>query len=424
MSHSKLSASESHRWMRCPGSCRACKGLKQKPNAAATKGTATHHVGAQVLRGYVGEENGIHVAYEEGKLLGYSFSFEDSDENGEVVMKQSVVDEPMLAGVELYVDHVMAALDSRPGSKLYVEERLLLDHVFPDMGGTADVMIDDPIVLTVIDYKNGITPVILVYPGYDPQCPDFSLLNSQLLMYGAGAAHRFKWMHDWVTIQVVQPNCFSVADVQSVTVPAALLKEWMETELKEAAEATEDPEAPLVPGDQCDWCVAAPFCTALRAQLREAATTDFDGIDDVKPELLTEDQSLDILEWGPRFEALYKRVKAIAFEKLQRGQAVKGYKLVRTNPNRAWPDNVLDSTKLMKRLREAGAEIAGPDSLYEHELMSPAQVERLLGNKKKHKDIVNKVAIRPIGELTLTVVTNPKPAVTPSNGLSDIIEEA
>ncbi len=415
--HSRLSASESHRWIPCPGSCRVCAGIPRKGNPAATKGTATHHVGAEILKG----SNELSEAYHAKRIVGVTFKFEDTDDEGKIVIREDTVDDKMLDAVNIYVEHVWAILEDRRYATLYVEERLLLDHVFPDMGGTADVMIDDVIDLIVIDYKNGMTPVILVHPGYDPDRPDLSLLNSQLLMYAAGAAHRFLWMHDNITIQVVQPNCFSVPDIQSVTIPADLLKAWMEEDLKRHAEATEEPDAPLVPGPHCDWCPAAPFCTALRAKLREVATTEFDGIDDVSPELLTEEQSLDILEWGPRFESLFRRVSAVAFERLMRGKQVKGYKIVMTSPNRKWP--TVDPEELKRLLTEAGADVTVAQLIGEPEVLSPSQVETRYLKGKKGKAIVAKVAVKPKGTPTMAPETNARPAVAVSSGLEDIMEE-
>lgn len=418
--HAKLSASESHRWFKCPGSVRVCQGLPNKSGVAAIRGTAAHHLGALII-----SKDPIIERMRAGRdhylwLIGWEFEFENDGE-----MLKAIVDEKMLDGVMIYVEHVERLRADFHGAQIYVEKKLSMEHVWPNMFGTGDLVIDDIFDLIVTDYKNGFIPVILIEPGYDPLKPDLKLLNSQLLMYAVGAAHLFGWVHANVTIQIVQPNCISVKNVQTITIPIELLKEWEESDLYEAAVATEAANAPLVAGAWCIWCPARKRCPELNARMEEIALADFDDIDEEPSprKLLGDDHILSVLRWASVLEKLIGDAKAHAFAKLESGEDVDGYKLVRSNPHRRWPESVIDSTKLMKRLREAGASIENPDSLYNVDLKSPSQVEKLLGGKKEAKEIVKQVAVKPAGELTLSPISDPRSAVMGADEFEGVEDE-
>lgn len=405
-SHAKLAASTSHRWIHCPGSVRVCAPIPNKPSAAATKGTAAHHLGFMILSDDPAIALQLSMA---GSLLGYTFLFEDDG-----VWKTETVDEQMLDAVTIHVDNIRALMAEHEHVIMMLEQRFSLKHIHEDVGGTADAVLDEPIILTVIDYKNGFIAVNLVEPGYDPDAPDLSLLNSQLLIYAAGAAHESGWMHDFIRIQICQPNCLSVRNVQSVTIPTYLLKSWVENDLPRYIKATEDPDAPLVSGPHCFWCPASETCPAQRQQAIAIAQTDFDGIDESlppAPELLSQEQMLKVLKWAPVLYAWLDKVDAYAFRLLQEGVDVPYKKLGLTNPNRKWPENVIDAHKLAKRLREAGApDTLMPDQLYSQpELLSPSQVEKTLLKGNKGKDIVNQVAIKPPGKVTMVDATDARP---------------
>jgi len=424
--HARLSASESHRWMHCAGSVRKCRGIKRKSSPSATKGTAVHALGAMLLE----KSPKIAARLKESKtLVGWVFDFFDG-----AVRKKETVTQDMLDAVHVYVNDIERIIRENPQAILHIERKVSLEHVRPNMFGTADGVIDDVLELTVADYKNGVTPVILVEEGYDPERPDLGKLNSQLLFYGAGAAHEFKWEHTHVTLKIHQPNCREVPSIQEVTIDARLLRDWMNGPLRLAALATEDPNAPLTAGPWCTWCPAAGDCEAFTNKAVAIAKADFKGIKEDEGELpvppdptsLTNMQLAKVLKWTPVLEKFLKACNARAFELLtqRRGDGL-GQKLVRKRANRVFPALVTPED-LANKLNDAGAGNIDPkDLLTEPELKSPAQVELLLvGSKAARKKIVDAVAYKPDGGLTMASLADKRPEEVPTTeDLRNIEEE-
>ena len=49
MQHSRLSASKSHRWLKCPGSVKMSEGIEDKPSKYAEEGTQAHELAERCL---------------------------------------------------------------------------------------------------------------------------------------------------------------------------------------------------------------------------------------------------------------------------------------------------------------------------------------------------------------------------------------
>src|SRR5688572_4731642 len=112
--HAKLAPSASHRWINCPGSIRMSAGEGSSETEYAAEGTCAHEIAAECLRfgrdalDYEGTEHKV------GK-----FEF--------------VVDEEMIEGVQLYVDHVRSLIESAKGEVEFdYEQPLDMRHVHPD----------------------------------------------------------------------------------------------------------------------------------------------------------------------------------------------------------------------------------------------------------------------------------------------------
>ena len=526
-----MSASESHRWIYCPGSVALCEGQPRYSNPAAVRGTAAHALAAGELQG----DWDAHKRQFPG-LLGMTFRFEDDG-----VTKTETVDQKMLDGVMVYVDHVRD-LANNPHSVVFLEQTVSLEHVHPGMYGTADCIILKQQELVVIDYKNGATPVYMQDEDGEP--------NSQLMFYAAGAMHFIEQLADIldyevpaiVTMKIVQPNSFEVPPIQTLTVSANELRLWARTTLYDAAVAASEPNAELVPGDQCKWCLAQAVCPAFADKASSLASIDFkelsgetpaekckriakessqrylekhrddpeykksrveatqkwreknpDHLVDLRIEvleayggkcvccgesnldfltldhvnndghleeyrggpsqyyklkrdnwpsniqilcyncncaratnvgicphqepgklmqkklppaaMLTRKQVANVLRWAPLLDSWLREVELRAFEELQRGEEYPGFKLVRKKTNRAWPT---EDPKRLKALLVGAGMPAKTDIFKEPEVLSPAQLEKLI----KDKAVVAKVAVKPEGGMTMAASSDPREAVT------------
>ena len=88
--HSELGASISHRWLACPGSVNATRGIDSLDSTYAQEGTAAHELAALVLEG-----SGV-SAYD---FIGSTF------------VEGFPVTEVMAEFVETYVDHCLRLID-------------------------------------------------------------------------------------------------------------------------------------------------------------------------------------------------------------------------------------------------------------------------------------------------------------------------
>jgi hypothetical protein len=318
MAHARCSASAAHRWMACPGSVREGEKYENKSSAAADEGTKAHAEAAACL------EQGF----------------------------DSKTKDP---AIQMYLDYVegLALVDGR---RLYVEVKLDpgLTKLHPDMGGTADAVVVARDVLEVIDFKYG------AGIGVDAE------ENEQLEIYAIGALLTLipRPLPPTTKVTIVQPRHEGMEqkirswefDTCDLIARAA--------DFADAAEATRDPNAPLVPGPHCHFCPAAQVgkdgevrCPALAASRREMVLANFAPMVDADP-----DKVAQALAMVPGLKAMIKSLDALAYQMAVAGTPPTGYKLVEKRANRKWA---------------AGTEL--PMEWHEAVPLSPAQVEKQYG---------------------------------------------
>ncbi len=350
--HARLSPSASHRWMNCPGSVRLSEGIERKSSVYADEGTAAHQLAALCL-----QNNNDAAVY-----LGIM-----QEVNG----VEFEVTEEMVESVQLYLDYVRKFILSDKESEVDVEFRFDLQHVHREMFGTGDCVIYIPstshLIVTDFKYGRGV-----------PVSPDE---NPQLLSYGLGAVRRH---HNrplaQVTLAVVQPRCRH---------PKGPVREWhtdvttlldFEHDLRTAAIATEQADAPLVAGEWCKFCPAAATCPALAVRSKEIAAHEFSDNpkhlkhpDNMSPASIAATlQEISILkDWCKRFEEY-------AHDLATQGEKIPGWKLVEKRAIRKWKDAESIAAVLADIYELDTSDIYKPQ-----EVNSPAQIERLMPGKNK-----------------------------------------
>ena len=372
--HSKVGASVAERFFNCPGSVRLCATVPNPPTVYAAEGTVAHDVGSGVLLSKSVPVIGMEVRQD-------GFRIKVTDE--------------MMDAVDVYVNHVRALCDSDEFITMLVEHEFHLAHIHPDLYGTADCVIWKPKsrVLHVIDYKHGAGKPVSVKG------------NKQLRYYALGALLSLGFNAHEVTARIVQPRCeYEGGAIRSETFAAFDLIEWA-ADLLAAVKATEDPKAPLVPGDHCrgTFCPAAAICPALAERALAVARTEFSPVVPYDPQKLK-----FALDSRDALKAFIKALDEFAYAEAMAGRlpAEVGYKLVEKRAIRQWKDPSAVATHIDIALN--GAKLRG--CYTEPELKSPAQVEKIVG-KKTFTAIEKDHVIKVSSGMTLAPVDDPRPAV-------------
>jgi hypothetical protein len=361
--HAKLSASGAHRWLTCLGSVDAEKGIKDASSANADEGSAAHELAEIVL-----EKGGCahdHV----GNFL--------------IEMNTHVVTEEMADYVQQYVDYVASV-----GGVQFYEERVNYSDWVPEGFGTSDVIAINGDTLDIIDLK------------YGKGVQVFAEENPQGLLYALGAYSEYGFIYDFntVRIHIVQPRLDHI-DVWEISVKD-LLKwgAWV----SEQAQRINEGNAPRTPGEkQCQWCKAKATCPALKSYTEAIIMSGFEELDTPNPDTLNDSQLRKALESKKLIESWLTAVEKLVNERLQKGEAFPGFKLVAGRSLRKWEDEVDAIIKLDLLLGEQA---------YEKKLLTPAKAEKVLG-KAKAKEIQDLI-IKPEGKPTLAPESDKRKSIS------------
>ena len=400
--HANLGASNSKRWMNCPGSVRLIGQLpveeQNRGSVYAREGNAAHGLAAICLT------DRKPASYYEGWYMVEALDNEwvpvKSDKpSGEAFEITS----EMVEAVTEYTESVYKSLeDFGRDAELRVEARVQpLDR--EDMFGTADAIVYKPFgPMAVHDLKYG--------KGVQVEAER----NSQTMYYGLGAVREVGgWeMVESCTLVINQPRA---GGERRFEISPRELAEWGDT-LSAAADRTRDPKAPLAAGDWCRFCPAAGRCPELQSAALEAAQARFladplvPAPSEANPYTLTVPDEPEAVARAlaiiPIVDIWAREVEGQAQRLLERGVAVPGYKLVRKRANRQWADEEAAVAALEAAGLEAG------DIYAEPKLRSPAQIEKVarLGKPAARKELVATLSIKPEGGLTLTNEADPRPA--------------
>lgn len=350
--HSRIGASSMHRWAACPGSVKLSENIPPKTSKYAEEGTLAHDLAAKILS---------HQA-----LAG------------------AAITEEMLEAVQVYTTAVFEAADEYPDNKLLVEHRFDLSSIHPGLFGTADAVVFNPTrsLLQVFDYKHGQGIAVGVEE------------NEQLMYYGLGALLSTGFKCRNVELIIVQPRCMH---------PDGPIRRWLfdsfllldfAADLKKFAEATEKPNAPLVPGDHCRFCPAAGVCPAIHSKAIALAQEEFSPAFSYDPEKLSKTlEMLDVIEtWA-------KNVREFAYNEAEHGRCPPGWKLVEKRPTRKWTDEELVMREIQKNKLL---------NLVETSVKSVAQAEKVLG-KELFKEILESYVTKTSSGLALVHASDKRP---------------
>jgi hypothetical protein len=387
--HSELGASKAERWMQCPGSVNAERGLFSPPSPYAIEGTAAHILCEKCLR------KGIDADV----YLDTEIPVEVETEQGKFETQHIAVTEEMAEAVQVYVDFVR----KRTGPLRMIEVQFNLAPLNPPepMFGTSDC-VDwnaETKFLEVFDFKYG--------AGVAVDAEE----NVQLCYYALGAVVALNKKPEKIRVNIIQPRAaHKDGIIRSFEFGWDYLINYKK-QLFAAAVKTQAEDAPRKAGAHCRFCKALAVCPAQRAQAVEVAQSEFDV--EATPNLpvvtnLTDEEIGKILTAAPFIEDWLKAVRSHVTAILDRGGSVPGWKLVPKRASRKWKDD-----EQVKRVLELMAGITKDDLYREPKFVSPAQAEALLKEKKIKYDL-SAYIIKASSGTNLAPESDVRPALMPS----------
>lgn len=402
--HAKLSPSSAHRWLHCNAALAAEQFEPNKTTSYAEEGITAHHLAETILRNRLKPRSKASPVPQ---------------------VSQEMVDK-----VGEYVEAVWT-LAQQPGAILLVEQKCDFSHIvgIPNQFGTSDAVIILGDELQIHDLKYG-------YEKVD------AFENPQLMLYALGALEQVSLIADIhrVRMFIHQPRINNLSEyecsVQNLEEFGQNVKAIAADVLQLADDARKNgpdiiPASAYHPGEKtCRWCKRRGKCQAQAEYVAAALINDFSEIADpppLKDALTTAHQKLaesdgkwlgETLPLIDHIESWCKSVRSAAFNLLQNGHSVSGYKLVQGKQgNRSWSSEEEAIALLKDQFRYKKEEV------YTFKVISPAQAEKLIKKAKPRRWAqVEAIITRPDGKPAMVPEADPKPAliINPVNDFDDI----
>ncbi|MBU4541789.1 MAG: DUF2800 domain-containing protein [Firmicutes bacterium] len=370
--HALLSASSSHRWIRCPPSARLCENFEDKGSDYAKQGSEAHSLCQFKLESMLGMKTTDPTA----DLSFYDEEMENCAEN-----------------YALYVmEQVAKAKETCSDPVVLIEHRLDFSRWVESGFGTGDCVIIADGTLSVIDYKHG--KGILVEAENNPQ----------MLCYSLGAVELFDGIFDFDTINTIiyQPRR---ENISIDTLSKAELLQWADDVLAPAARLANKGDGEFESGEHCYFCKAKATCRKRAENNMELARYDFE-----KPATLEDEEIEAILLKVDDLVSWASDIKAFALQAAISGKEWAGWKLVEGRANRKYIDETV----------VADAVVAAGVNPYEQKLLGITAMTSALG-KKQFEEVLGQLVCRPQGKPTLAPESDKRPAMNTAK--NDFIEE-
>lgn len=370
--HAANSPSSVFRRIACPGSKNAEKGYQDTGSSASIDGTISHHL----------LEDGGSMNKPAAHFIGDRVDCWDQS-YGDGVVDQDRADRVQIAldYVERRVEQLIrengiTRLDITVNYEVHSNPGYFFNR--DDWNGTADILIQWPGGLEMIDYKDG--------RGYvDEQN------NPQTMSYAGGYLRKPRRLKSFeVRTTIVQPKTRNPVRFQSFTgydLWYALVK------INDALKLTDSPTAPRIPGDHCHFCKHKLNCSEYADQfyqgiIRMTQIAGFDGVTALFAKTtaeLTEAELSQLLDIEPKIAARFKEVTDEAKKRDEATPgAVPGYGMTPGKGSRMW---ALTDEEMIAKLK--AMKITTDEYFAEKKLKSPAQMEKLQKFKDAPKKMTN-----------------------------------
>lgn len=368
--HARLGPSAAHRWINCPGSVALSeKCPAPKSSTYAEEGTVAHSLAELKLRKYLGELRGAAYTPRLKKIQSSEYYNNEMEE-----------------ATDFYVDAVLERLAAAGSdAELLVEQQFSLDKWVPESFGTSDAVIIGGNAIEVIDLKYG--------KGVRVDATE----NSQLRLYGLGAAELFGDLYDFENVRetIIQPR---LDHVSTEEIALDDLRAWATEIVAPAARLAMDGAEIWNAGEWCRFCPAKAVCRARAETNLELAKHEFKA-----PPHLTDEEIGEILKKAEELEKWAADVAAYALDQALAGKHFDGWKLVEGRSVRKYADDI----KAAETLKAAGFDEA---MLYERKLYGITAMEKIVG-KKKLTETLGELIVKPAGKPTLVPESDKREAI-------------
>ena len=415
--HARLSPSN-HRWPYCPGSVREELNYPDIAGDAAIDGTGSHILLELSLL------NNVQASNYDKLIIG---------DNHHDKPLGWLIDVERCKRVQIGLDYVTRRKKELkklfPGCKVIVQAESKSNPGTwtnrNDWWGTCDITItavknriveggpvEEILFIEAVDYKDGRMYVSEKW-------------NTQLIAYlfGKMVSKRYQSIPDiGMRMTIVQPKTSTpIRYLCSTRTDDNLNKKTLLSKvnwLAECAYATDDPNAPLIPGKHCQWCSHNPkrggTCTksteksmeVINAMTNEIAVLNGnDGllefitkaVSDVKS--LSPDQLTKVADAKAGFMAAFDKVFTEIQERIETGVEVPGYAMLPGNASKVWAES---EDVIVKKLK---AKKFKKDEIFPSKLVTPAAALKKKGlteiqKKKISEELISEMA----GKMTLKKV--------------------
>ena len=362
MAHSNIvGGSTAKRVIACPASVKLCQKMPpQLESEHAARGTLLHNVMAELLEFDKTPEQMIGATYKDQ------------------VLTQELIDEKVIPALE-----ALQEIDPDNQMEYMVETRVGFGDFLPDVFGSTDLLGRIGSRAIVLDWKFG--------DGVLVDADD----NPQLLFYAAAAmrTEAAQWVFegaDEIELIIVQPPA-----IRRWVTNRARVANFELTLLRAVTQALR-PDPLMQTGDHCRWCTAKPICPQMTGEVDRALKTQLSA--------LPAEQISIMLGQADRLEDFIKDLRALAFNMLDKGHPVPGYKLVAKRGTRQWVNE--------DELQKWFFTYFKPEArkfLFEEKIKSPAQLEKVL--KKHNIELPDELVTSISSGSTLVPESDPRPEV-------------
>jgi hypothetical protein len=328
------------------------------------------------------------------------------------------VDADRAARVQVALDYIgPGAISEERVNPKYLAHR-------DDLSGTVDVQVNrGNRVWEIIDYKDGMNDAW-----------DSAILQMEQYAIGVLAELQIpvnmEYPFDTMRLTVIQPK-LALRGGQAIRSKDYAVRDLLTTVLTTIvlqAKATDDPDAPLMPGEsQCKYCRAKGSCPALAGNVMKEIGVMFQPVEvgelsiqtaQKDPATMSDDQLRQIIEAAPLMRQLLDGAEAEAEARLKKGTPIAGLKLVHGKGSRSW---AYPEAEMVEKLVAMGIP---KSSVYVTKLVSPAQAEKLVWEKTKGgekvkvqlsdrqlKRMAQEYVAHTTGKPTLALESDSRPAV-------------
>ncbi|AGH17468.1 hypothetical protein RH08_00015 [Candidatus Liberibacter asiaticus] len=340
--HAFLSASSSHRWLKCPIAPTLESKIPQTTSIYASEGTFAHNLLAHCLEQGVDAETVSHQ----------KLTFENDTR---------IVDTEMASSVSMVLAYV------RTFSGPFLSETEVPLEPFttePGATGTADILIFNNAQWIIVDFK------------YGAGVPVKAENNTQLMLYACGALHQYGDIFgrpEALTLTIIQPRVRTGSPINEWVISADDLlekaKEFKERgtlALSLKSKRAVSLEHYGVNDDSCRFCRAKVRCPALSRHVLLEATKD--PSTNTTVELSKAYSSISLIK------SYVKACEDEMFKRLNAGDEIQGYQLVEGRKgNRSFKD--------INRAQELLTSVLGEEA-FKRILKTPKELEQLYKEQK------------------------------------------